>query len=164
MPLNQIKKYNSLLELDFLTEESRESSLRKIFDRDFIKFQNTFKDKNIIPTPKDGESTMDTLFNHLTRSKDNSSKNNSRIYDAHRSKRIHWIKHHFDHQITDVAIFSVIDNKGIRTYLFNKKESYVIILEPKKDDYYFLITAYYLEGGNTRKIENKMKRKLPIIY
>lgn len=53
---------------------------------------------------------------------------------------------------------------GIRTYIFNESESYVIILEPKHEDKYYLITAYYLRASNVQKIKNKRKRKLDKIY
>lgn len=165
MPFNKIKKYNDLLELDSLSEHDRTQSLSNIFERDFISNTNKFKDKKITPTPIDGQSTMDTLFNHLTKCKDRSvDRDLSRVYDSYRSKRIHWIRFHFENTPKDICVFSIRDKEGIRTYIFNEKESYVIILEPKGEDYYFLITAYYLRGGDLRKMKNKEKRKLPAIY
>lgn len=164
MPFNLLKCYNECLELESLTENQRSESLRKIFNRDFIMYQNKFKHKNIIPTPKDGEDTMGTLFNHLTRCKDSVSANGERLFDIHRSKRIHWIRYHFENRVDSVCIFSVQEKDGIRTYIFNKDESYVIVLEPKKDNYYFLITAYHLKGGDKRKINQKKKRALADTY
>lgn len=164
MPFNLLKTYNYLLDLDFYTQPKRKESLQRIFDRDFINSKNELNGKLIIPTPKDGITTMDVLLNHLTTKTENKDIA-SRIYDPDRSKRIHWIKHHFRNPNEPyIDIFSVKDKSGIRTYIFNESESYVIILEPKNKDTYFLITAYYIKGGDSKKIKSKKNRQLDRVY
>jgi hypothetical protein len=55
-------------------------------------------------------------------------------------------------------IFSVDEPDGIRTYIYDREEFYVIVLEPlKKKNEYYLLTAYYLEGKD--KARDKMMKK-----
>lgn len=164
MPLNLLKKYNSLLEIDSFNDSQRYFSLKAVFERDFIKSTNSYKSRNIIPTPKDGQTTMEVLFSHLTTKTDNYNPS-SRCFDRDRSVRLHWIKYHFQNPICcEIEVFSVKDKEGVRTYFYNPKEQYVIILEPRKDNLYYLLTAYYIKGADKIKIENKKKRKLSEIH
>ena len=131
MPLNLIKTYNSLLELDAFDEEERNASLMGIFKRDFVDSGNYFR----------------------------------RIYDRNRAVRLHWIKYHLEErQPEHLQVFSVKDKVAIRTYLYDVQESYVIVLEPRGDNRYYLLTAYYLLGRNRYKIEHKLKRRLAKVY
>ncbi len=64
-----------------------------------------------------------------------------------------------------MLIFSVEDPDGIRTYIFDESEKYVIILAPYRDGTsYYLLTAYFLEGRNAEKIKKKHKRRLPDLF
>jgi len=166
MPFNLLKCYNQLLELSTLNDQERKISLRRVFDRDISnnpKFN--FRGKDIVPTKEDGHITMDTLFTHLT-CKLNNPKERKREFDIQRSSRLHWVKTHIEKaNADDLLVFSVKEPDGNRTYIYDKQEKYVIVLEPKKDRYYFLLTAYPIEGrdGKRDKIEKKYKRKLPEI-
>lgn len=164
MPFNLTKRYNSLLELDGLNTVARRKSLEGIFNRDFIHSSVLFRGRTVEPTPKDGKDKLEILFEHLTTKTENKDTNH-REYDRDRSMRIHWVKHHIMELRREVLdIFSVNDKGCIRTYIYDEKEKYVIILEPKSNDHYYLITAYYLQGGNAIKIERKGRRRLPKIY
>lgn len=160
-----MKAYSQTLEVDFMRVGDREVSLRGIFERDFIASSNSYRGKMIIPTPKDGIPTMDVLFLHLTR-KTESPDASKRIYDRDRAIRIHWIKHHICKcdDVDYIDVFSVRDKNAIRTYIFNETQSYVVILEPRGAETYYLLTAYYLQGANTKKILQKRKRKLDIVH
>ncbi|MCI6212924.1 hypothetical protein [Bacteroides heparinolyticus] len=162
---NKLKVYNQLLELDDLTPAKRNESLTGVFKRDFVDSSVSFRGKTVEPTPKDGEDTMSILLRHLTTKTENKDESH-REYDRDRSIRIHWVKHHISEKTPDkIEVFSTQDRGGIRTYIFDRDESYVVILEPRRDGgSYYLITAYYLKGNNCRKIENKLKRKLSCIY
>ena len=47
---------------------------------------------------------------------------------------------------------------GKRTYIWDKDEDYIIVLEPLRNkDEYYLLTAYYTEGKD--KARNKMAKK-----
>lgn len=164
MPLNLIKKYNDLLEFGAYHESQRMKSLQAVFDRDFANNPNLrFKGKPIQPTPKNGEIPMATLFTHLTTVvTDNTTK--QRTFELDRSIRLHWVKHHIDERkYDDVLHFSVKEPQGVRTYIYDKTEKYVIILEPlRRVNEYYLLTAYYLKGKDAKrnKILQKYKRKL----
>jgi hypothetical protein len=165
MAFNLLKTYNTLLELDSLSETARIKSLEGIFKRDFIDSNMLFRGNIVAPTPKEGKETMAVLFDHLT--KRDYEKNRHRDYDRDRSIRLHWIKHHIsENSPNKIDIFSVNDPSGIRTYIFDKTESYVVILEPRKNkDSYYLITAYHIsEKGDHEKMKRKSKRRLTDVY
>ena len=163
MPLNLIKTYNSLLELDAFDEEERNASLMGIFKRDFVDSGNYFRQKKVLPTLSQGKNTLSIFFNHLVTMEDRLHR--ERIYDRNRAVRLHWIKYHLEErQPEHLQVFSVKDKVAIRTYLYDVQESYVIVLEPRGDNRYYLLTAYYLLGRNRYKIEHKLKRRLAKVY
>jgi hypothetical protein len=139
-----------------------------IFDRDITNNPNfTFKTKPIKPTPEDGVIKMSTLFTHLT-TEIVDKETRKREFDIHRSVRLHWIKFHIDCRKKDNMLhFSVNEPEGIRTYIYDTNEKYVIILEPlRKQQEYYLITAYHLLGKDAKrdKIMKKYKRQLSELY
>lgn len=162
MPLNLLKKYNALLDLAGMNPHSRTKSLKGVFVRDIANNQNfKFRDKVINPTPKDGEIPMDTLFTHLT-TEIADMQTKAREFEYHRSVRLHWLKHHIDERKKDkMLVFSCADKNGNRTYIYDKVEFYVIVLEPLRiKSEYYLLTAYHIRGKDKFKIENKYKRRL----
>lgn len=162
MPLNLLKKYPELLEIVHLTDTDRSASLRRVFNRDIPDNSRfSFRNKKINPV-KGEDDAMDILFKHLT-TKIVGDQLKKREFDFDRSVRLHWIRYHIEENSPLFCkVFSVIENRGIRTYIFDEKEKYVIILEPYRDNLeYYLITAYYLKGRNYRKIYNKYNRRLP---
>lgn len=149
MPFNLLKKYPELLELGHLSNSQRLNSLRGVFARDIENNLGfNFRKKSIRPTKKEGELPMDTLFKHLTSRKDKDEKGKmlrSRSFEMDRSRRLHWIKYHINENKREkISVFSYEDRRQgktvIRTYIYDKQEEYVIILEPQrsKRDYYLL--------------------------
>jgi hypothetical protein len=169
VPFNRTKRYPDLLELDHLDEQGRRASLKGVFKRDFEDVRNSFRYKMIRPIPSEKDS-MELLFKHLTTRKDYIDNDHTRVYDRDRAIRLHWVRPHLLKNIDDdLEVFSVEEKvRGrydIRTYIYNRAEQYVVILEPfRNTDDYYLITAYYLESRNTRKIERKLGRKLPDVH
>ena len=168
MPLNLIKTYNNLLDFGAYNEYQTKQSLQAIFDRDFSNNPDlSFKAKPIQPTPKDGEIPMATLFTHLTTVVSDKA-TRKRTFELNRSRRLHWVKFHIDESMDeDVLHFSVREPQGVRTYIYDKTEKYVIILEPlRKVDEYYLLTAYHLIGKDAKrnKILRKYKRRLDKIH
>lgn len=164
MPLNKLKSYNQLLELAALSEQQRIKSLRGVFDRDITNNPNfSFRSKKLNPTPADGQDFMDRLFTHLT-TIITDKHTRKREYDRERSMRLHWIKYHIEENKKDnMLVFSVKEPEGIRTYIYDQDEKYVIVLEPlSKKDEYFLLTAYHLLGKDAArdKILKKYKRRI----
>jgi hypothetical protein len=168
MPLNLLKKYNSLLDLIGLNEYERRKSLKLIFDRDFTNNASLrFKNKQVRPTPENGVIPMETLFSHLTTVITDKT-TRSRDFEYERSIRLHWVRFHIDESKTDEVLhFSVLEPEGIRTYIYDIIEKYVVVLEPlKKIDEYYLLTAYYLTGKDAKrnKILQKYKRRIGDLY
>ena len=174
---NLIKQYPDLLELVYYTEGQRQQSLQRIFVRDIeeneeFKFQN----RRIRPIKgQEAESDMAILFRHLTTHEIEVTEEGRtfvrRIFEMERSVRLHWIKHHVESTNPEVIeVFSTEDRSQtgknvIRTYIFDEKQRYVIVLEPyRKHPDYYLITAYHLEERNLKKMKNKMKRRLDKIH
>jgi hypothetical protein len=174
---NLIKQYPQTLELFQYNESQRVQSLMRIFKRD-IEENSTFmfQSRPIRPTKKqEGVSDMQLLFGHLTTHEIETVEYEKvvkkRVFEINRSIRLHWIAHHVeDYNAEMLKVFSVeernsIGKNVIRTYIFDEPEQYVIILEPyRKHPDYYLITAYYLEARNMKKMKNKMKRQLDKIH
>ena len=161
MPFNLIKIYNDLLELAAYTPAKRKESLKKIFDRDIANNSKfSFRNKAIKPTPKDREVPMETLYSHLT-TEITDKKTRKREFDMFRAVRLHWVKHHIEEKEKEgMLVFSAKDKNGFRTYIYDERELYVIVLEPgKKTGDYFLLSAYHLRGKNKFKIKNKYNRR-----
>ncbi len=164
MPLNLLKTYNSLLELNIYNDFQRKQSLLGIFNRDIANNENfRFKGKQITPTPADGVIKMETLFTHLTTVIIDKA-TRKREFDLDRSVRLHWVKYHIEERKpSNMYLFSIKEPDGLRTYLYDKDEKYVIIFEPLRDrSAYYLITAYYLKGKDAKrdKIMKKYNRRL----
>jgi hypothetical protein len=162
MPFNLVKAYNQLLEVAHMLPTEREASLLRIFRRD-IEDNSSFLFRGKRINPIKGELIpMQTLFRHLTTEIVN-KETRSRGFEIQRSIRLHWIKYHVDELKNEgVLVFSVQDTDGVRTYIFDVDERYVIVLEPYRNGQeYYLLTAYYLEERNAKKIKNKYNRRLP---
>ena len=74
------------------------------------------------------------------------------------------IKFHIEESKQDnVKVFSVQEPDGIRTYIYDVDEQYVIVLEPLRNrDEYYMLTAYHLEGKDMarKKMDKKYKRRI----
>jgi len=152
-----------------MSEPQRTKSLQAIFNRD-IRDNKTFNFgiKPIHPTPdKDGVLKVETLFDHLTRvTVDKATR--KREFDIHRSVRLHWVRYHIEQQKkTNILLFSVEEPEGMRTYIYDKDEKYVIVLEPLRNNTaYYLLSAYPLRGKDSQrdKMMKKYKRRESIVY
>ncbi len=73
---------------------------------------------------------------------------------------IRTIKYHIDNsQANNLLVFSVIENNAVITYIYDKNEYYVIILEKlRKTAGYYLLTAYYLTGKD--KARDKIMKNI----
>ena len=166
MPFNLLKVYNQHLEL-FGTEAQIKASLKGVFNRDIGTQIARFNNKAVYPTSKEnGEIPMETLFTHLT-TQIVDKKSRERAFEHQRSKRLHWVKYHLNkRKEANMLLFSVKEPEGIRTYYYDKDESYVIVLEPLRDGVsYYLLTAYYVTGKDAQrnKIERKYKRRMETV-
>jgi hypothetical protein len=165
MPLNQLKVYNSLLDIAALNTHQRTHSLKLIFTRDIVNNNAfSFRFKPINPTPKDGELPLETLFSHLT-TEVVDKQTRKREFEYHRSIRLHWIKFHLEEmKPNNTLVFSVSEPDGNRTYIYDKDEKYVVVLEPlRQKAEYYLLTAFHVRGKDSErdKYLKKYKRRLP---
>ena len=160
MATNLLKKYNQLLELLYSNHYDNVNSIKNVFYRDFnVNKPLIFNNKNILPTPADGEDKMERLFNHLTR-KEVDFITKKREFDSERAIRIHWIKHHLTNSahLDKLIVFKIIDEN--RVYILDKTEKYVIILEPlRQQESYYLLSAYRLLPSNYQKIMKKFEKR-----
>lgn len=120
----------------------------------------------------DGEIDMQREFMHLTTTDDKEEEGaatKKRVFEPDRSRRLHWIRYHIEERTSHVLeIFSceerdIKHRKNIyRTYVYDKIEKYVIVLEPQRSPHgYYLLTAYYLNmPGGEKKIKKMLKKKL----
>ncbi len=121
------------------------------------------------------------LFGHLTSTDFEEDNIKHRQYDLERSRRLHWVRTHIEENTGETAksivVFSAEYRNGkkrktvFRTYIWNRKKRYVVILEPYKTNHYLLITAYYIkdiidENGKIRKsgIETAFENRDDDIY
>lgn len=176
MPLNYIKKYPELLEILYLSERDRKTSLYGIFRRDIEDNDSfAFRGKRIYPIKENGRVNMEVVFNHLTTAREEDEHGNAteaRVFEPHRSRRLHWIRHHIEERTTSVLeIFSCEERDRanrrttIHTYIFDKVNKYIVVLLPQRSPYgYYLLTAYYLnKPGGEKKINKLKSRQLPNI-
>lgn len=92
-----------------------------------------------------------------------------RVFEKDRSQRLHWINYYIHELVSEnIEVFSVTecDRKKrcdvTKTYIYDKKEKYVIVLECQRKSSYCLLTAYYLNKEYAEKgIKKKMKKRLP---
>lgn len=169
--MNLLKKYPELLELAYLTEAERNHSLRSIFKRDIVDNPDlNFRKVKIYPI-KDDKCSMQTLFNHLTTEKieeqdEQGEVNKRRVFDIHRSDRLHWLRYHLEENKKDgMEVFSLyerIEGKTVsRTYIYDVKQKYVIVLEPQRNRGYYLLTAFYLHKSfGVDQMQQKLKNRL----
>lgn len=157
MATNLLKKYNEPLDLLGSNMHSNLCSLKGVFNRDITNNNFfAFRTIQIQPTTADGEDKMERLFRHLT-TVIVDEKTSKREFEIERSIRLHWIKYHIEEKKKNILVFSVPFEK--RTYILDKEEKYVIILEPLRNvQAFYLLTAYKLFSSNYKKILNKYEK------
>ena len=175
MPFNLLKKYPELLEILHMNEHQRKESLMRIYKRDIEDNPNfKFREKQIYPIKSDGVADMGRQFTHLTceEAKETDENGNllpaKRVFEKDRSQRLHWINHHIQELSSEnIEVFSVTERDQkkrcdiTKTYVYDKKEKYVIVLECQRKSSYYLLTAYYLNKEYAEKgIKKKMKKRL----
>ena len=146
----------------------------KVFKRDIEENPDfKFRGTQIYPIKTDGEADMGREFMHLTTERVEEQDGNGNIikknvFEPERSKRIHWINHHI-HEKTpaNIVVFSVTERDQekrqdvTKTYIYDKVEKYIIVLECQRGKGYYLLTAYHLDRSYSEKqIQKKMKHAL----
>ena len=150
--LNIIKKYPELLELAYLSEREREHDLHAIFKRDIEdNCQFSFRGWRIYPIKTDGEIDMARLFKHLTCEEIMVENEDGTTY----------LNHHVRELTPDnLDVFTIEERDGKKrkvkkTYIYDKVEKYVIVLEQQRSNGFYLLTAYHLNkeyGHSSKKV------------
>lgn len=170
---NLLKKYPQLLDLIGLCETERLCDLKSIFLRDIEDNPNfSFRSWKIYPIKAQGKADMGTLFKHLTCEAvqvedENGRTYQKRVFEMDRSQRLHWINHHVKEQTPDnLDVFTIYEKdakkrKVKKTYIYDMKEKYVIVLEQQRSKAFYLLTAYHLNKEYGKKaLEKKMKKRI----
>ena len=168
---NLMKKYPELLELSG-SEQDNWASLSRVFKRDIQDNPDfVFRGDRIYPIKCEGLMDLERLFTHLTHRADHfvdaaGRDYEKRVYDARRSERLHWIRHHVEEKSPDcLEVFTVTERDTAKhrdvtkTYLYDAGEHYVIVLEHQRKGGYYLLTAFYLSEKYAEKQLEKKRKK-----
>lgn len=170
--LNILKKYPELLDIKGLSERERQDDLLRIFKRDIEDNPNfAFRSWKIYPIKAEGEADMGRLFKHLTCKEvmveEDGNTYPKRIFEMDRSQRLHWINHHVSERTPqNVDVFTIEERdkkkrKVKKTYIYDKQEEYVIVLEQQRSNAFYLLTAYHLnEEYGKKSLSKKMKKRI----
>ena len=153
-PIVELSQYNG----NYIVYEEY---LYRVFKTDLYNRKVFFNNKPISLKRFPEQLGKEFSFYHLICKDFNHTGNEEeREPDLRRCERLHWIKPGIEtnHLVTCnqqcfVAYKKRVKNKD-RIHLLNKADRYMIVLE-EREDYYLLVTAYYIEYENTlkRKIE-----------
>ena len=170
---NLLKQYPDLLELANLDENERKQDLLGIFKRDIEDNSNfAFRSRLIYPIKSDGEADMGRLFKHLTCEEiivedERGNKYPKRVFEMNRSQRLHWISHHVREMTPgNLDVFTVEEKdskkrKVKKTFIYDKQEEYVIVLEQQRTSAFYLLSAFHLNRKYGKKmIAKKMKKRI----
>jgi hypothetical protein len=171
--LNITKVYPKLLDIVGLSERDRQYDLQAIFRRDIEDNPNfAFRSWRIYPIKAQGEADMGRLFKHLTCEEimvecEDGTKYPKRVFELARSQRLHWINHHVKEKTPlNIDVFTIEERdskkrKVKKTYIYDKVEKYVIVLEQQRTKAFYLLTAYHLNREYGEKaLLKKMKKRI----
>ena len=171
--LNILKVYPELLELTNLELKERQYDLLCIFKRDIEdNSEFSFRSWRIYPIKTQGKPDMERLFKHLTCEEvliknEDGTIYPKRVFELARSQRLHWINHHIkERSPKNIVVFTVEEKdskkrKVKKTYIYDKVEEYIIVLEHQRSNAFYLLTDYHLnkEYGKLA-IAKKMKKQI----
>jgi len=143
------------LDLSTWTEKTYDM-LYKIFEKDFILSKPVFNNRPVWYFPE-REEGREVIFWHLT-SRYEEYAGGGRVPDLRRSERLPWVKPTIDNSSEpEVLTWDYKEGNGsIKTYVWLKDFSYVVIMKKYKDNGRRLITSFYLDYPHE---ETKMMKK-----
>ena len=170
---NILKVYPEMLDIVGLSERDRHHDLRAIFKRDIEDNSDfAFRSWRIYPIKAQGEADMGRPFKHLTCEEvivkcQDGTKYSKRVFEVARSQRLHLINHHIKEKSpSNIDVFTVEERdskkrKVKKTYIYDKVEKYVIVLEQQRTNAFYLLTAYHLNREYGEKaLLKKMKKRI----
>lgn len=115
MALNLSKEYSEFLEIAFMSESDRHSSLKRIFERDITNNKDfLFPERVVRPLKIEGNVSLETLFKHLTcESKELTDESCKKIksredFEIERSKRLLLLWHliqELNREVSSIIIY-----------------------------------------------------------
>jgi hypothetical protein len=143
------------LNLSLWTEQTYDI-LYRIFEEDFIQSRPIYNGLSVwyFPEKEDGK---ELIFWHLTSRREKYA-GGERVPDLRRSERLPWVKPTINNSNEPEALaWDYEEGDGsIKTYVWLKDLSYVVIMKKYKDESRRLITSYYLDYPHE---ERKMMKK-----
>lgn len=139
------------------------SRLYDIFTKDF-KEANTYHrgikiiyDRTIKP---DGYGKEEGFWHVISR---DDNKTGDRLIDYPRAKRLPWARPLMEYpEMPDIKVWQYQEgtaDKGIRTYIWLEKYNYALVLQRKKNVFYW-VTAFYVELWKQRDLRKKYENRL----
>lgn len=143
--------------------------LHKEFKKDFLSKEEYFLNKRLFIRVNPKKNNLEHTFLHLiTKSKNNPLDVNDRVLELDRAKRIKFNKVIIDTYNIDKEIFYYehIYKGKVRINLVTLSNRFKVILE-KRENYYVLITGYYLLYNHIlrkeiKKISDYKMQKTPV--
>lgn len=132
------------------------------FENDLVFNPPLFKGDKVKPrwTPK--HEGKPEGFYHLTHQDYYHTGYETRVFDTKRSERLNWIKPVIkNYGCNDVCCSHIkywTEKKGKTVFLFFEEERYIVILN-KRNGYYLLVTAYYIETNHRLNLIKKQYKR-----
>lgn len=143
------------LDLSTWTEQTYDM-LYEIFKKDFILSRPVYNGQSVwyFPQREDGK---ELIFWHLTSRKEEYA-GGERVPDLRRSERLPWVKPTIDNSREPESwVWDYKEGDGsIKTYVWLRNFSYVVIMKKYNNDSRRIITSYYLDYSHE---ERKMIKK-----
>lgn len=139
-----------------------EDILYDIFHDDFIADHPSFKGKRVNVRRHPMEFGKEEAFYHVTCQ--DYQKNHNRVPDLRRCERIRWVRAFIENydcdptlceDCTGIKIWNEPYKNTQRTHILLEEERYLVVLE-RRDSYYLLVTAFYIEHDHT--LQKKLKK------
>jgi len=151
-----------LLDLDGDWDEIL-ARLYAVFVRDFKERQALHRGKKVIYNGRinaDGFGKEEGFWHVVTKDYDNDS---GRLIDYPRAKRLPWARPLMESsERPEIKVWQYKEgtsDKGVRTYVWAEEHDYALILQKKKNCFYW-VTAFYVESWNIRKLQRKYEKRI----
>ena len=146
-----MNNYNWLPNLEYFEDypswSAYEAVLYKIFKDDLVRQRLLYKGLRVSVKRYPIEYGREEAFWHITCKDYNGT--GKRDPDLRRCERIRWVRA-FIRNDKDLKVWDEPYHNKIRIHLLLAEERYIVILE-KRENYYLLITAFYLDYDNALK-------------
>ncbi len=150
--------------LNLDTERDRTlAMLYDVFKRDFKETQTYHRGKSVRYNSKIGDASgKEEGFWHIVSKYDISS--GERLIDYPRAKRLPWAKPLMESdEREEIVVWQYKEgasDKGLRTYIWLENYDYLLILQLRKQVYYW-VTAFYIESNwKKRDLRRKYEKRI----